>query len=128
LLVQFVEPELPTDRPVVLFDYPAAIPTLAADSPGTPWSERWELYLAGLEVANCYTEERDPQKVRSFMAAEGARKARGLVPHRVDESYHAIFGENFPYCSGVAMGADRLLMILLGEQSIKRVMPFSALM
>lgn len=127
LFVQLVEPELPRDRAVVLYDYPAAIPTLAADKPDTPWSQRWELYLGGEEVANCYTEERDPQRIRSFFAAEGARKSRALVPHAVDHAYYRLFGENFPNCSGVAMGADRLIMVLLGEQSIKRVVPFAVL-
>jgi lysyl-tRNA synthetase class 2 len=127
LFVHLVEPELPRDRPVVLYDYPAAIPTLAADKPESPWSQRWELYLGGIEVANCYTEERDAQRVRSFFASEGARKSRALVPHRVDHAYHRVFGENFPNCSGVAMGVDRLLMVLLGEQSIKRVVPFAVL-
>jgi lysyl-tRNA synthetase class 2 len=127
LFVHLVEPELPADRAVVLYDYPAAIPTLAADREGTPWSERWELYLGGVETANCYTEERDPGKVRRFFAAEGARKSRARVPHHVDDGYYRVFGENFPYCSGVAMGVDRLLMVLLGEQSIKRVIPFTVL-
>ncbi|MFP4565626.1 MAG: EF-P lysine aminoacylase GenX [Spirochaetaceae bacterium] len=127
LFVHLVEPQLPGDRGIVLYDYPAAVPTLAAEKPGTPWAERWELYLGGIETANCYTEERDPRKVRSFFAAEEARKARALVPHRIDEQYYRVFGENFPDCSGVAMGVDRLLMVLLGEQSIKNVMPFTVL-
>ena len=127
LFVHLVEPELPADRPVVLYDYPAAIPTLAARKAGTPWSERWELYLGGVEVANCYTEERDPERVRHFFASESAHKARAMVPHAVDHGYHEVFRGNFPYCSGVALGADRILMILLGERSIKRVMPFSVL-
>ncbi|MFO8065156.1 MAG: amino acid--tRNA ligase-related protein [Spirochaetia bacterium] len=127
LLVHLVEPELPRDRPVYLYDYPAAIPTLAADKPGTAWCERWELYLGGIETANCYTEERDPQKVKDFFSAESARKADSLVPHPVDDGYYQLFGDNFPYCSGVAMGVERLLMILLGERSIKSVVPFTAL-
>jgi len=127
LLVHLVEPQLPADRPVILYDYPSAIATLAADKPGTPWSERWELYLGGVETANCYTEERDPEKVWSFFAAEGAQKSTSLVPHDVDEEYYQLFGVNFPYCSGVAMGVDRLLMIVLGERSINGVIPFAPL-
>jgi len=127
LFVHLVEPELPRNRGVVLYDYPADVPTLARQKEGTPWSERWELYLGGVETANCYTEERDPRRIRSFFASEGARKSRALVPHRVDEAYYRVFGDNFPHCSGVAMGADRLLMVLLGEQSIKNVVPFAVL-
>ncbi|NBB89806.1 MAG: hypothetical protein GVY23_01200 [Spirochaetes bacterium] len=127
LFVHLVEPELPRDRAVVLCDYPAAIPTLAAEKTGTPWAQRWELYLGGIETANCYTEERDPEKVRGFFASEQARKTRSVVRHRIDEQYYRVFGENFPDCSGVAMGVDRLLMVLLGEQSIKKVIPFTVL-
>ncbi|MFP4011081.1 MAG: EF-P lysine aminoacylase GenX [Spirochaetaceae bacterium] len=125
VFVHLVEPRLPRDGAVVLYDYPAAIPTLAARKEGTPWAERWELYLGGIETANCYTEERDQRSVRRFFAAEGARKSRAMVPHRIDGAYYRIFGENFPFCSGVAMGVDRLLMVLLGERSIKRVIPFT---
>ncbi|MDR2633294.1 MAG: LysR family transcriptional regulator [Treponema sp.] len=129
IFVHAVEPRLPQDKPVALMDYPAFVPCLAKkDRPGRT-VERWELYVQGIELANCYTEEGDPQKVREYFTEEGARKARtALVPHRIDEEYWKVFrprkGKPFPLCSGVALGLDRLIMALTGRSSIDGVLPF----
>ena len=95
--------------------------------------ERWELYLRGIELANCYSEETDPREVRNFFESEAEIKAAtALVPHRVDRDYWKVFlprriGETdlpFPRCSGVALGLDRLIMALTGRSSIDGVLPF----
>ncbi|MDR0731659.1 MAG: LysR family transcriptional regulator, partial [Treponema sp.] len=98
--------------------------------------ERWELYVRGIELANCYTEETDPQAVREFFRAEAAAKeSSALVTHRVDQDYWKIFlpprdrgaapaDPGFPPCSGVALGLDRLLMTLTGAAVIDKVLPF----
>jgi len=70
MFLTFVEEKLPTDRPVILTDYPAAVPTLAEQDPDTPFARRWELYLAGIEVANCYSEERSPDRLRAYIQHE----------------------------------------------------------
>lgn len=124
-----VEPRLPRDRPLVLSDWPAAVPTTARRRPGTPWAERWELYLDGIEVANCYTEETDPAAVARFFAEEAARQqSAGVVP-RVDEGYARLFTGGFPACSGVALGVDRLEMVFRGARSLEGVInyPLSAI-
>lgn len=118
LLIEFVEPALPKDSPVFLIDYPSRIKTLSKDKYDSVWSQRWELYLAGVELANCFTEEDDPLKVKEFFEYEiNAQK----VHHAVDREYYRIFEKTFPECSGVAMGVDRLCMILLGKKSIADV-------
>ncbi len=133
LLVQYVEPNLPEDRPTILYDYPAQIPALAASHPRGPWLERWELYLGSVELANCYSEERDPARIRDFFHRQYAEKARDarIVPD-IDEEFLSLFEtggakKEFPRCSGVAMGLDRLLMLLAGADSLKGVIlfPFS---
>jgi lysyl-tRNA synthetase class 2 len=87
--------------------------------------ERWELYYKGIELANCYSEESDPGEVRRFFGAEAAAKAeKALVRHAVDPDYWKIFAD-FPQCSGVAMGLDRLLMAVLGKSAIDSVLPFA---
>jgi lysyl-tRNA synthetase class 2 len=119
-----VEPRLPRDRPLVLADWPAAVPTTARRVAGTPWAERWELYLDGIEVANCYTEETDPREVARFMADEARRqRTAGVVP-RVDEGYGRLFAGGFPACSGVALGVDRLEAAFRGERSLEGVINF----
>lgn len=121
--VNWVEPALPQDRPLVLSQYPARVECLAADIPGTPWKDRWELYVMGMELANCYTECSDPDAVLGSMKAEAARKAGQAFPHRVDFSYAEVF-EGFPPCSGVAMGFDRFFMVLTGRTDIQDVLLF----
>ncbi|MHB9292727.1 putative elongation factor P--(R)-beta-lysine ligase [Hollandina sp. SP2] len=129
IFVHAVEPRLPQDKPVALIDYPAFIPCLAKKHPQGRTVERWELYARGMEIANCYSEEGDPQQVQEYFIAEGARKAQtALVPHRIDEDYWKVFlprqGKPFPGCSGVALGLDRLIMVLTGRSSIDGVLPF----
>ncbi len=125
LFLTFVEPELPTERPLFLTHYPAAIPTLSRQIPGTPWADRWELYFRGQEVANCYGEETDPERIATFMADEAAKKqAHGWMPHPVDAGYLQRAGERLPSCSGVALGVDRLIMVLASESSLDGVFYF----
>lgn len=125
-----VEPRLPRDRPLVLADWPAAVPTTARRRPGTPWAERWELYLDGIEIANCYTEETDPAAVARFLADESARLRAAVRERpdrpapRVDEGYGRLFDDGFPDCAGVALGVDRLEMAFRGERTLEGVINF----
>jgi lysyl-tRNA synthetase class 2 len=134
IFVHAVEPALPRDRPVALLDYPAFVPCLAKRKAGGNAVERWELYVRGIELANCYSEETDAGEVRRYFEREGAAKNReALVPHGIDGDYWRTFlprrdprGEEapFPRCSGVAMGLDRLVMALTGKSAIDGVLPF----
>jgi lysyl-tRNA synthetase class 2 len=124
IFIHAVEPSLPRDRPVAIMDYPAFVPCLAKKSPGGKSSERWELYYNGIELANCYSEETEGETVRRYFEAEAAEKERSaLLPHGVDKNYWKLF-LNFPRCSGVAMGVDRLIMALTGKSTIAGVLPF----
>jgi lysyl-tRNA synthetase class 2 len=118
IFVQEVEPALQQEaRPAVLLDYPAIVPCLAKVKDSH--SERWELYINGAELANCYTEETDGKKVKSFFESEAAQKQKSaIVRHAVDDDYWKGF-KDFPPCSGVAMGLDRVLMLAAGENSIR---------
>ncbi|MDC7224608.1 MAG: hypothetical protein PQJ60_12765, partial [Spirochaetales bacterium] len=125
VFLTLVEPSLPKERTVVLTDYPTLVPTLARRKGNTPWCERWEMYIKGIELSNCYTEETDRNKVASYYALEQKEKARALVPHRVDEEYPRFFHGDYPPVSGNAMGLDRLLMALSGAERIGEVLLFS---
>jgi lysyl-tRNA synthetase class 2 len=133
IFVDRVEPSLPGDRPVVLSEYPAFVPCLAKKKPGGKTVERWELYIRGIELANCYTEQTEAREVREFFEKEKqAKEESALVRHRVDDDYWKIFlpgdtsGEasGFPPCSGVALGMDRLIMAMAGCPAISGVLPF----
>jgi elongation factor P--(R)-beta-lysine ligase len=130
IFLTLVEPALPREHPVVLMDYPRQIPTTARPLRGTPWSERWELYVDGVEIANCYTEETDPGALEALLEDETERKKACRVQHRIDHGLAGLFGPGFPQCSGAAMGVDRLEMVFRGEKSLEGVIlfPFSAIL
>lgn len=123
VFLSVVEPALPQDRPLVLDEYPAGVECLARDIPGTMYKERWELYVRGVEVANCFTETADHAEVRRYFDSQTAKKAGALVPHAVDPDYPDLF-RDFPACSGVAVGFDRMAMSLLGASSLSEVIAF----
>jgi len=124
IFIHAVEPHLKTEKPVALIDYPAFVPCLAKKSPDGKTVERWELYYNGIELANCFSEETDPSAVKDFFMSEDAEKEKtAVVRHKVDHDYWKIF-RDFPRCSGVAMGLDRLIMALTGRSSIDSVLPF----
>ncbi len=124
IFLSLVEPKLPKNKPVILMDYPSGIPTLAKTAENPLYSERWELYISGIEIANCYTEETDYSAVEKFFLRETDQKKHSAVPVQSDYPFPEIFKKNFPKCSGVALGIERLLMILLNKKSIRGVIPF----
>jgi lysyl-tRNA synthetase class 2 len=143
IFIHAVEPNLKTKNPVFLLDYPAFVPCLAKNNQTKDLKteglktknsqteksqktvERWELYWNGIELANCFSEEQDPQKVKEFFINEEAEKERSaIVKHNVDHDYWKIFERGFPRCSGVAMGVDRFIMALTQKSSIDGVLPF----
>jgi lysyl-tRNA synthetase class 2 len=124
LFLTLVEPALPEDRTVVLTEYPSFVPTLAKTEPGSPFSERWELYIKGIELANCFSEETSPERIARYFEKEGVEKSKALVPHNVDKDFSLIFNEDYPRVSGVALGVDRLLMSLCGAGEIDEVLLF----
>jgi lysyl-tRNA synthetase class 2 len=129
IFIHAVEPNLKSERPVALLDYPAFVPCLAKRGKDGRTVERWELYHNGIELANCYSEETGAQQVKEFFESEAAEKERrALVRHKVDDGYWKNFSGagtvSFPVCSGVAMGVDRLIMALWGRSSIDGVLPF----
>ena len=124
VFIHTVEPNLKMERPVALMDYPAFVPCLAKKSPDGKTVERWELYIRGIELANCFTEETNPEEVRRFFENEKAEKQKSaLVRHAVNDDYWKNF-ISFPDCSGTAMGLDRLIMLLVERSTIDGILPF----
>ncbi len=126
IFLTFVEPNLPTDHPVLLKDYPKQIECLAKQE--GYYRRRWELYINGIEVANCYLEEDNIEIIQNYYKEEAAKMAserisNGKVIPDTDESFAEIFS-TFPKCSGVAIGLDRLLMAELGIKDIDEVLSF----
>jgi len=129
ILVQCVEPNLPKNKPVFLINYPAKVPCLAqdviSDNKKILWKERWELYANGIELSNCYSEETNAEKVKEYFESESNLKTKNAkIPHAIDNNYWKFF-QNFPKCSGNAMGVDRLIALIAGCSTIENIIPFS---
>ena len=122
LMVSVVEPALKAvGRPVALAGYPAFQAALARLDPRDPRvSLRFELFVAGVELANAYTELTDAAQQRErFARFQEERRAAGKPPHPADVDFLEAAG-HLPPCAGIALGADRLLALLLGE-TVSRV-------
>ncbi len=125
-LVDKVEPALPRDRPVVLCDYPIAAAALSRPCPDDRrMAQRWELYLHGIEIANAYSELTDPvEQRRRFVQCAESRRDAGHEIYPLDEAFLAALAQGLPSCSGIALGVDRLVMLLAGAADIGEVIAF----
>lgn len=125
-LEERVEPALPADRPCVLLDYPAqaaALARLKADDPSV--AERWELFIGGMEIANAYGELTDATIQRArFTACNAARVKAGHAPYPLDEPFLQALETGMPPCGGIALGMDRLAMLLCNARAIDEVRSF----
>jgi len=123
LMVTKIEPELGRGRMTFLCDYPADRASLARlNAEGN--AERWELYIAGLELANAYGELTDPaEQRRRFEATLAFRKARGMHPYPMAEDFFAALEHGMPECAGCALGMDRLAMVFCNTDDIGQVRP-----
>jgi lysyl-tRNA synthetase class 2 len=130
LLATRVEPQLGCDRPEIVYHYPASQASLAKIVPseaGYDVAERFELYYRGIELANGYHELTDAaEQRRRFEAVNTARVADGRPALPLPESLLAALEHGLPDCTGVALGFDRLLMLVVRAHAIDKVMTFSA--
>ena len=121
-----IEPHLGRSGPTFLCEYPAACAALARKKPGEPAvAERFELYIAGLELANAFSELTDPVEQRQrFTCEEEARRRAGKSPVPLPEKFLAELG-SLGAAAGIALGIDRLIMLLTGAATIDEVVAFA---
>lgn len=122
-----IQTRFPARQLTVVHGYPAAQAALACLDPADPrLAERFEVFAGTLELANGYHELTDPlEQRRRFEQDNERRKQLGRVEMPVDELLLAALDSGLPDCSGVALGVDRLLMSLLGSDSIGQVVAFT---
>lgn len=122
-----VEPNLGHDLPTLIIDYPpatAALAKTALDKEGNVVAKRFELYIKGIEIANAYDELADGQALRVRFEKDNQLRQRHNLPMMpIDEHLIAASDDLIP-CSGIAVGLDRLLMVLTGANSLEDVIPF----
>jgi lysyl-tRNA synthetase class 2 len=125
LMTHKIQPAFPRDRITVVSDYPAsqcALARIREDDP--PVAKRFEAYVGPYEVANGYHELNDPAEQRArFQRDNAKRRARGLDEVPIDENLLAVLGR-MPDCAGVALGVERLLMVLARTDAIADVLAF----
>jgi lysyl-tRNA synthetase class 2 len=116
-------------QPTFIYDYPVEISPLSKNKPGDPaFVERFEIYIAGMEIGNAFTELNDPQEQRRRFEMQLARKAGGdEEAHAMDEDYIRALAYGMPPAGGEGIGIDRLTMILTGSKSIRDVILFPLL-
>ena len=129
LLVDLVEPALgKLDHGVFLTEYPATQASLARKKPGDPRvAERFELYVAGVELCNGFGELTDAVEQRErFLRDQGERARRGKPVYPLDERFLEALARGMPESGGNAIGLDRLVALATGSTSIRSVLAFTA--
>jgi lysyl-tRNA synthetase class 2 len=122
VLTEKIEPQLGHPRPTILYEYPAPEAALARPVPGrAEVAERFELYVAGVELANGFGELGDASEQRRRLAAEMDEKERVYGErYPLDEDFLAALAQ-MPPASGCALGFDRLVMLAAGATTIDQV-------
>jgi lysyl-tRNA synthetase, class II len=116
-------------QPTIIYDYPVETSPLSKNKPDDPaFVERFEIYAAGMEIGNAYTELNDPQEQRRrFEMQIGMRERGDEEAHQMDEDYVRALAYAMPPAGGEGIGIDRLTMILTGSRSIRDVILFPLL-
>jgi elongation factor P--(R)-beta-lysine ligase len=125
--VDLVLPGFAPDRPTVLADYPAGLAALARLKPADPAvAERAEVFIGGLELANAYSELTDPaEQAERFRQAMDEIQREGRPPGPVPGRFLECL-PHLPACGGIALGVDRLVMLLCDAAAIDEVMAFTS--
>lgn len=126
LFIEHIEPNLKNEGPVFFLEkYPpsqAALARLTEDG----WGDRFELYIHGVEIANAFYELNDPQVQRQRSKYDQDEKRRlGKEVQELDEEFFQALESGMPPAAGIALGLERLFMVLFGYQELKQIRVFT---
>jgi len=103
----------------LIYDYPKEFAALAKLNKDGKTAQRFEFYIRGVELGDCYTELTDWKEQEKRFKAEGRlRKISGKTTHRIDNGYIEALKYGLGQCSGIAIGMERLGMIFSNTKSI----------
>lgn len=124
LIGDFLEPSLV--QPTFLYDYPRDISPLAKSKPDDPGTvERFEGFIAGMELCNAFSELNDPlDQEQRFLEMGTDFTSDDEEQHPMDEDYLRAMSYGMPPMGGFGMGVDRLVMLLTNQQTIREVLLF----
>ncbi len=116
-------------QPTIVYDYPVEVSPLSKNKPEDPdFVERFEIYVAGMEIGNAFTELNDPREQRHRFEMQLAERERGdQEAHQMDEDYVRALSYGMPPAGGEGIGIDRLTMVLTNSRSIRDVILFPLL-
>jgi lysyl-tRNA synthetase class 2 len=126
IMLNKIEPHLGRKRPTILYDYPTPLAALAKKKTTDPrYAERFEVYLAGLELGNAFSEllDADEQEER-FRSELALRTKLGKTEYKLDGDYLAALRSGLPPTGGIAVGIDRLAMLFANTKNIQDVVTF----
>ncbi|NCC03005.1 MAG: EF-P lysine aminoacylase GenX [Proteobacteria bacterium] len=123
ILGDVIEPNLGKDTPTFLTDYPVSMAALARPNPNEPrLANRFELYMAGYEIANAFDELTDPEEqLRRFEADMDLKEELHGERYPIDMDFVAALRHGMPASAGIALGIDRLVMLCAGAETIEEV-------
>jgi lysyl-tRNA synthetase class 2 len=126
IMVRDIEPRLGAGKPVFIYDYPAERRAMARlKQEDRTIAERFELYIAGLELANAFSELIDTKEQRKhFLKENENRHALGKPTYPIPEKFLAEL-DGMPPSAGIALGIDRLVMVFVNAETIDEVVAFT---
>lgn len=121
-----IEPKLGIEKPVLLHEYPVSMAALSKKCDRDPkYVERVETYIAGLELSNGFTELNDPAEQQARLEYEHEERLRmGKQDYPVDQSFIRALQLGMPPSGGIALGVDRLMMLLTNTPDINQMILF----
>jgi elongation factor P--beta-lysine ligase len=121
IYAQEVEPHLGKNGfPTLIYDYPKEFAALAKLNSNGKTAQRFEFYIDGVELGDCYTELTDwREQEKRFINEQKQRNKDKKINHPVDKEFVKALKYGLPPCAGIAIGVDRLAMVLLGVSSIR---------
>jgi lysyl-tRNA synthetase class 2 len=123
-----IEPQLlKLKKPYFIYDYPISQAALARPAKDPRFAERFEVFLAGIELGNCFSELTDAkEQMRRFEKEKALRQAQGKTDYPIDEELIKALESGMPKVSGIAVGVDRLIMLAADAPSISDTLFFPA--
>jgi elongation factor P--beta-lysine ligase len=125
IFINEIESKLPLDKPVFIYDYPTQISPLCLPCPDKAgFSQRFELYIGGMEIANAYTESNDSSSLKKSFDHEKMFRQKNKLPTPPCDTDFIKACQKLPSCTGIGLGIDRLAMLFADTSDIQDVIYF----